>query len=49
LLITLTVSRRAIVAAVAGGLIALVLLPITPAGVPVIAAGAVCLAGLRRR
>jgi 4-azaleucine resistance transporter AzlC len=49
LLITLTVSRRAIVAAVAGGLIALVLLPITPAGVPVIAAGAVCLAGLGRR
>ncbi len=49
LLITLTVSRRAIVAAVAGGLIALTLLPITPAGVPVIAAGAVCLAGLKRR
>ena len=49
LLITLTVSRRAIVAAVAGGLIALVLLPIAPAGVPVIAASAVCLAGLRRR
>lgn len=49
LLITLTVSRRAIAAAVAGGLIALVLLPIAPAGVPVIAAGAVCLVGLRRR
>jgi 4-azaleucine resistance transporter AzlC len=49
LLITLTVSGRAIVAAVAGGLIALVLLPVAPAGVPVIAAGAVCLAGLRRR
>ena len=49
LLITLTVSRRAIVAALGGGLIALVLLPITPAGVPVIAAGAVCLAGLRDR
>jgi 4-azaleucine resistance transporter AzlC len=49
LLITLTVSRRAILAAVAGGLIALVLLPVAPAGVPVIAAGAVCLAGLRRR
>ena len=49
LLITLTVSRRAIAAAVAGGLIALVLLPIAPAGVPVIAASAVCLAGLRRR
>ena len=49
LLFTLTVSRRAIVAAVAGGLIALVLLPIAPAGVPVIAASAVCLAGSRRR
>ena len=49
LLLTLTVSRRAIIAAVAGGLIAFVLLPITPAGVPVIAAGAVCLAGLRGR
>lgn len=49
LLITLTVSRRAIIAAVAGGLIALALLPIAPAGVPVIAASAVCLAGLRRR
>jgi 4-azaleucine resistance transporter AzlC len=49
LLLTLTVSRRAILAAVAGGLIALVLLPIAPAGVPVIAAGAVCLVGLRRR
>lgn len=49
LLITLAVSRRAIFAAAAGGLIALVLLPITPAGIPVIAAGAVCLAGLRRR
>jgi branched chain amino acid efflux pump len=49
LLITLTVSRLAFIAAVAGGLIALALLPITPAGVPVIAAGAVCLAGLKRR
>jgi 4-azaleucine resistance transporter AzlC len=49
LLITLTVSRRGIVAAVAGGVIALALLPIAPAGVPVIAAGAVCLAGLGRR
>jgi len=49
LLITLAVSRRAIAAAVAGGLVALVLLPIAPAGVPVIAAAAVCLVGLRRR
>jgi 4-azaleucine resistance transporter AzlC len=49
LLVTLLVNRRTIVAAVAGGLIALVLLPITPAGVPVIAAATVSLAGLRRR
>ncbi len=49
LLLTLTVNRRTILAAVAGGLIALVLLPIAPAGVPVIAAGAVCLVGLRSR
>jgi branched chain amino acid efflux pump len=47
LLLTLTVNRRTILAALAGGLIALVLLPIAPAGVPVIAAGAVCLVGLR--
>ena len=37
-----------IAAALAGGTIALVLLPFTPAGVPVIAAGAVCLAGAAR-
>jgi len=49
LLATQLVNRRAVVAAVAGGLIALVLLPITPAGVPVIAASAVCLGGLLRR
>ena len=49
LLVIQLVNRRAVVAAVAGGLIALVLLPITPAGVPVIAASAVCLAGLRKR
>jgi len=49
LLVTQLVNRRAVVAAVVGGLIALVLLPITPAGVPVIAAGAVCLAGFWKR
>ena len=49
LLLTLTTSRREIAAAVAGGLVALVLLPVSPAGVPVIAASAVCLAGLRKR
>ena len=49
LLATLLVSRRAFVAALAGGLIALVLLPLAPAGVPVVAASTVCLAGLLRR
>jgi 4-azaleucine resistance transporter AzlC len=49
LLMTLLVSRRTVVAAVAGGLIALVLLPFTPAGVPIIAAGTVCLARVVRR
>ena len=42
-------SRRAVFAALAGAAIALVLLPLTPPGVPVIAASAVCLAGVRRR
>lgn len=49
LLVTLLVDRRAKIAALAGGTIALVLLPITPPGVPVIAASAVCLWGLRKR
>jgi 4-azaleucine resistance transporter AzlC len=41
-------SRRAVAAALAGGGIALVLLPFTPAGVPIIAAVLGCLVGLRR-
>ena len=49
LLVTLLVNRRAKIAALAGGTIALLLLPITPPGVPVIAASAVCLWGLRKR
>jgi 4-azaleucine resistance transporter AzlC len=49
LLMTLLVNRRTVVAAVAGGLIALVLLPFTPAGVPIIAAATVCLAQVVRR
>ena len=48
LLVTQVFNRRTLAAAIAGGTIALVLLPLTPAGVPVIAAGAVCLAGVRR-
>jgi 4-azaleucine resistance transporter AzlC len=49
LLATQLINRRAVVAAVAGGLIAVVLLPIAPPGVPVITAAAVCLAGFVRR
>jgi 4-azaleucine resistance transporter AzlC len=41
-------SRRAVAAAVAGGAIALALLPFTPPGVPLVAAVAGCLVGLRR-
>jgi 4-azaleucine resistance transporter AzlC len=42
-------SRRAATAALAGGAIALALIPLTPAGVPIIAATAACLIGLRGR
>ena len=42
------VSRRAVAAALAGAGIALVLLPFTPPGVPIIAAVLGCLVGLRR-
>lgn len=49
LLATQLINRRAVLAALAGGLIALVLLPVAPPGVPVIAAAAVCLAGFVRR
>jgi 4-azaleucine resistance transporter AzlC len=48
LLATQVVNRRTLAAAIGGGLVALVLLPLTPPGVPVIAASVVCLAGLRR-
>jgi 4-azaleucine resistance transporter AzlC len=48
LLVTQLVDRRAKVAAVLGGAIAFVLIPFTPAGIPVIAAAAVCLWGLKR-
>ena len=49
LLVTVLVDRRAMIAAVAGGAIALILIPITPPGVPVIAASGVCLWGLGKR
>ena len=41
-------SRRAVAAALAGGGIALVLLPFAPPGVPIVAAVLGCLVGLRR-
>ncbi len=42
-------DRRALAAALLGASIALVLTPVAPAGVPIIAAGAACLLGLVRR
>ena len=41
-------SRKATLAALLGGAIALVLTPLTPPGVPIVAASAACLLGLRR-
>jgi len=37
------------IAALLGAAIAIALTPFTPAGVPIVAAGAACLIGLRRR
>ena len=42
-------APRAAVAAAVGAAIALALIPVTPAGTPIIAASAACLLGLRRR
>lgn len=42
-------ERRLLLAAVAGGLVALALVPLVPPGVPIVAASAVCLAGAARR
>jgi branched chain amino acid efflux pump len=41
-------TRTATIAALLGGAIALVLIPLTPPGVPIVAASAACLLGLRR-
>jgi 4-azaleucine resistance transporter AzlC len=49
LLVSVVKTRREIGAALAGGAVALVLLPLARPGVPVIAASAVCLAGLWKR
>ncbi|MDX6492046.1 MAG: hypothetical protein QOD43_2291 [Gaiellaceae bacterium] len=42
-------ARRAALAAAVGAAIALALIPVTPAGTPIVAASAACLLGLRRR
>jgi 4-azaleucine resistance transporter AzlC len=42
-------APRAAAAALAGAGIALALVPVTPAGVPIVAAGGACLLGVRRR
>ena len=42
-------APRAALAAAVGAVIALALIPVTPAGTPIIAASAACLLGLRRR
>ena len=42
-------APRAAVAAAVGAVIALALIPVTPAGTPIVAASAACLLGLRRR
>ncbi|HET7870493.1 MAG TPA: AzlC family ABC transporter permease [Actinomycetota bacterium] len=42
-------NRRSILAAVLGGAIALALMPVAPAGVPIIAASAGCLIGVGRK
>lgn len=48
ILVTQVHSRRALAAAVLGGTIALALIPVAPAGVPIVAAAAACLLGWRR-
>ena len=41
-------ERKLLLAALAGGAIALAMVPLVPPGVPIVAASVVCLAGLRR-
>ncbi len=48
LLVPMLRSRQAVAAALLGGLIALVLIPVAAPGVPIIAAALACLVGLRR-
>ena len=48
ILVTQVHSRLALAAAVLGGTIALALLPVAPAGVPIVAAASACLIGWKR-
>jgi branched chain amino acid efflux pump len=48
ILVTQVHSRRALAAAVLGGAIALALVPVAPAGVPIVAAAGACLLGWKR-
>src|ERR687887_723506 len=49
LLVSQLRARKAVAAALAGAAIALALIPVTPAGTPIVAASAACLLGLRLR
>lgn len=42
-------TPRSALAAVTGAVVAIALIPVTPAGIPIVAASAACLLGLRRR
>jgi 4-azaleucine resistance transporter AzlC len=48
LLLTQLRSRRAVAVAIAGGAVALALVPVAAPGVPIVAASAACLLGVRR-
>ena len=48
LLVAQLVSRRSVLAALLGAAVALALVPVAPPGVPIVAAAAACLIGLRR-
>jgi 4-azaleucine resistance transporter AzlC len=49
LLVPQLAGRRAVAAALAAAALALALVPVTPAGIPIVAASAACLLGWRRR
>ena len=49
LLVSQLPTRKAVVGAVTGAAVALALIPVTPPGTPIVAAGAACVLGLGRR